>query len=279
MINLQPIAILLAAYNAEKYLVEQLDSLLVQSNSDWTLYIRNDGSKDNTQSIIDVYVGKYPDKIIQIDRGGGNLGCRNNFFRLLEIVESDYYMFCDADDVWLSQKVELSYNYLKKKEQLYPNKPILVHCDAVICDEHLNQIAASFWQTTGINPDKFVKYNYIAVCCTIGGAKSIFNKAAKATVFPLANNTFIFDYWLAMNVAKQGYIFPLQKPLILYRQHSGQTLGVTVGTKNAIGCKLSKIGKLLKLYRAEARLLKSIGYGPTIKYYWYKVVTILRIRL
>lgn len=279
LINSQPIAILLAAYNAEKYLVEQIDSLLNQSNQDWVLYIRNDGSKDKTQKIIDNYIEKYSNRIIQIDKRGENLGCRNNFFRLLEVVESDYYMFCDADDVWLPTKIELSYNFLKEKEKKYPAKPILVHTDAVICDEKLNQIAPSFWKYTGINPEQFVTYNYIAVCCTVGGAKSVFNKKAKELVFPLDNNSLMFDYWLALNVAKNGYIFPLHKPLILYRQHSGQVLGVTIGSKNEIKNKLSHFFSLIKEYHNNAKILKSIGYGLCIKYYWYKLMTIIKIRL
>lgn len=279
LINSQPIAILLAAYNAEKYLVEQIDSLLNQTNQDWVLYIRNDDSKDNTQKIIDSYIEKYSNRIIQIDKGGENLGCRNNFFRLLEVVESDYYMFCDADDVWLPTKIELSYKFLKEKETKYPTMPILVHTDAVICDEKLNLIVPSFWEYTGINPEKFVTYNYVAVCCTVGGAKSVFNKKVKDFIFPLADNSFMFDYWLALNVAQHGYIFPLHKPLILYRQHSEQVLGVTIGSKNEIKNKLSHFFLLIKEYHDNAKILKSIGYGSCAKYYWYKLMTIIKIRL
>lgn len=277
--NTHKIAILLAAYNAEKYLEEQVESLLAQTNNDWTLYIRNDGSKDGTDQIIERYCERYPDKIVQIDKGGRNLGCRNNFFRLLDVVDSHYYMFCDADDVWLPTKIEESYACLLEKEKLYPEKPMLIHCDAVVCDENLNEIVPSFWDSTKIAPDKFKTYNYIAVCCTIGGAKSIFNNQAKQTVFPLANNTLIFDYWLALNVAKNGYVFPLKRPLILYRQHASQALGVTVGDKNTLNHKLSKIGTLLESYKKEARQLNSIGYGPSIKYYWYKLLVILKTRL
>ena len=115
----RPIAILLAVYNGEKYLSEQIDSILDQTNTSWTLYIRNDGSSDGTQRIIDSYLRRFPDRIVQIDRGGANLGCRGNFFRLMETVEADYYMFSDADDVWLPEKIQRSFSLLKQKEQLY----------------------------------------------------------------------------------------------------------------------------------------------------------------
>ena len=91
--NKRTIAILLAAYNAEQFLSEQIDSIIQQVYTDWTLYIRNDGSEDTTQLIIDNYVEKFPDKIIQFDKNGQNLGCIGNIFRLFEEIESNYSMF------------------------------------------------------------------------------------------------------------------------------------------------------------------------------------------
>jgi len=275
--NTKNIAILLAAYNAEKYLAEQIDSLLTQTNSDWTLYIRNDGSKDNTSKIISDYCEKYSN-IIEIDKGGINLGCRNNFFRLLEVVDSEYYMFCDADDVWLPNKIEISFNRVLELEIKYPNIPILAHSDAIICDNKLNVISESFWKSTGINPEKFVKYNYICICCTVGGAKSIFNKKVKEFIFPLENNTLIFDYWIAIKVAKHGIISVIDIPLIKYRQHENNLLGVTVGKGNSFLNKLRNAKSLFKQYREESNKLKTIGYGSFTKYLFYKAIVIYKIR-
>ena len=275
--NTKSIAILLAAYNAEKYLEEQIESLISQTNQDWTLYIRNDGSKDNTSKIISDYCDRYAN-IIEIDRGGVNLGCRNNFFRLLEIVESEYYMFCDADDVWLSNKIEISYAKIQEVEQKNSDQAVLAHTDAIICDINLNVISNSFWSLTGINPVKFTSFNYMCVCCTVGGAKSIFNKNAKDLVFPLADNSFMFDYWLAMNVAKHGKISVIDIPLIKYRQHDSNLLGVTVGEANSIYSKLKKSRSLFKRYRQESDMLKTIGYGNFYKYMFYKLLVVAKTR-
>lgn len=275
--NTKSIAILLAAYNAEKYLVEQIESLISQTNQDWTLYIRNDGSKDNTDEIISNYCNRYSN-IIEIDKGGVNLGCRNNFFRLLEVVESDYYMFCDADDVWLSNKIEISYAKIQEVEIMNSDKAVLAHTDAIICDINLNIISNSFWNLTGINPVKFTSFNYICVCCTVGGAKSIFNKKAKDLVFPLVDNSFMFDYWIAINVAKYGKISVIDIPLIKYRQHDSNLLGVTVGDANSIFNKLKKSRSLFKRYRQESDMLKTIGYGNFYKYMFYKLLVVTKTR-
>lgn len=275
--NTKSIAILLAAYNAEKYLEEQIESLISQTNQDWTLYIRNDGSKDNTSKIISDYCDRYAN-IIEIDRGGVNLGCRNNFFRLLEIVESEYYMFCDADDVWFNDKIELSVNRMHEIALVNPDKPLLVHTDSAIYDENLNLIAESFWKTVNINPDKFLTFNQICICCCVGGSTMLFNKRVKKLVFPLVDNNLIFDYWIAINTVKYGVISTIHSPTKKYRQHNSNVCGVTVGDANSIYNKL-KIGRsLFRSYRQESEILKTIGYGSFTKYLFYKMVVIMKIR-
>lgn len=275
--NAKNIAILLAAYNAEKYLAEQIDSVISQTNQDWTLYIRNDGSKDNTAKIISEYCEKYP-KIIAIDRDGENLGCRNNFFRLLEVVESNYYMFCDADDVWFNNKIELSINEMRKLELVNSNKPLLVHTDSAIYDANLNLIKESYWKSVNINPDKFLSFNLICICCCIGGSTMLFNKQVKDLMFPLENNEFIFDYWIAINTVKYGIISTIHIPTKKYRQHNTNICGVTVGEANSIYNKLKKSTSLFKRYRQESNMLKTIGYGSFAKYLFYKLIVIIKIR-
>mgnify|MGYP001752760343 CR=1 FL=1 len=127
----KPIAILLAVYNGEKYLQVQIDSILAQTNQQWVLYIRDDDSTDSTQQIIFDYCLKY-DNIVAVKDKLGNLGCYENFRQLLRVVRSKYYMFSDADDYWLPEKVQISYDFILKKEEQYPNIPILAHCDKII---------------------------------------------------------------------------------------------------------------------------------------------------
>ena len=100
------IAILMSTYNGERYLREQIDSLLNQTYKDWKLYIRDDGSTDETISIIESYVNDYPDLIVLLKDDLGNLGSARSFMRILSVVDADYYMFCDQDDVWLPNKVK-----------------------------------------------------------------------------------------------------------------------------------------------------------------------------
>ena len=107
------VAILMSTYNGERYLREQIDSLLNQTYKDWKLYIRDDKSTDGTVSIIEGYVRVYPDQIVYKSDGFGNLGAGCSFMQLLSSIDSDYYMFCDQDDVWMEDKIERTYLYLR----------------------------------------------------------------------------------------------------------------------------------------------------------------------
>ena len=129
-------AILLATYNGEKFLREQLDSLLQQTYSDWTLYIHDDGSTDSTKEIIKEYEQKYEN--ITMLRYPSQKGAKNNFMSLLERVEANYYLFCDQDDVWRKDKVEKEMARMMVLEKDFPGKPVLVFSDLYVVDINLN---------------------------------------------------------------------------------------------------------------------------------------------
>lgn len=265
-----PIAILMAAYNAEKYIAEQIDSIIDQANQEWTLYIRNDGSTDSTQKVIDSYTDTYPDKIIQIDKGGENLGCNKNFYRLLEYIESDYYMFCDSDDVWIQDRVEKMMSKIKSVEMNYPQTPVLVQSDSEIVDENLNMISHSLWETYKISDFQLTDYNSISVKCTTGGASSIFNHLTKDVFFPIPDNKrLMYDHWLGMQTSKHGIIVPLRIQLNKYRQHSGQVCGLT--DKKSFLSRLFQLNRNIKHLIKDAQMLKDIGYGNYSKFFYYRI--------
>ena len=98
------VVILISTYNGEKYLAEQLDSLLNQTYQNIKIFIRDDGSKDKTIDIIKEYQKK-SEKIFLTE--GKNIGFINSFFELLKLSNNaDYYAYCDQDDVWMEDKIE-----------------------------------------------------------------------------------------------------------------------------------------------------------------------------
>ena len=222
------IDILLSTYNGEKYLAEQLESIITQSYSDWTLYIRDDGSIDNTMSIIEEHCTRYPYKIVKYEDFLGNIGFVRSFEELLKQAKSEYFMFCDQDDVWLPQKVEKAMLAMKIRENKNPDTPVIVCSDLYIVDEHLNKISDSYWSYSKITPQYLQKSNQLAVNNYVTGCTMLFNKKTKDISLPFGKNAIVHDAWIALKVLSAGGIIQtLSTPEILYRQHGLNQYGAS----------------------------------------------------
>lgn len=274
-----PIAILLAVYNGEKYLLVQIDSIIAQTNQEWTLYIRDDASTDSTKEIIAEYCAKY-DNIISIKDNLGNLGCYENFRQLLRVIEARYYMFCDADDYWLPEKIQVSYDFLKTKEDLYPNIPLLAHCDKFIADGDLNITLQSGWESLRFNPDWIADYKYIPVQ-TVGGAGAIFNNKVKPYMFEPSPFYVSHDGWLGLQTARYGKIFAIHQSLMIYRRHSNATTALDSSGQSILNYakRLFHLFSTLKYHWEFATQMQTLGYGGKIKYFYYRVVVFFKLML
>ncbi|MCG2679935.1 MAG: glycosyltransferase [Kiritimatiellae bacterium] len=278
IINKTQIAILLGVYNAEPYIKEQIESILSQSLNNWTLYIRDDASTDNTLQIINEFAFKNKNIVVLADKDG-NLGCNGNYFRLLEMVESQYYMFCNADDYWYPFKIELSFKRMKYEEESDKSRPIIIHTDLTITDRNLNVLVESFWTSVNINPEKYKTYNRLGACSIVAGATMLFNTPVKKLTFPVSDSAPFFDYWIALKVVKEdGVIASIHKSTIAYRQIGTNLAGVTIGNENKIYYKIKNIKNVLKFNIEKAKMLKSIGWGDYLKYIYYKVIVSFIIR-
>lgn len=271
MKNITKVAILLGAYNAEYYIAEQLDSLLNQTYKDWTLYIRDDASTDNTKNIIQKYANENSNIVILEDLMG-NLGCNGNYFHILELVESEYYMFCNADDYWLPNKVEISVKHLDELTQKFIDKAIIVHTDLALTDENLNIIEPSLWKFDNLIPEKFNNYNDIGICNTVAGATAIFNQKSKEVSLPPHPDAPFFDHWMALQVLKnKGIVFPVHTPSMYYRQIGTNLAAISLGDENTILFKLKNLGKVIDKNEKDAMMLKAVGWGGYVKYFYYKI--------
>lgn len=217
--------ILMATYNGEKYIAEQIDSILNQNYEDWKLYIRDDGSNDKTLEIIKKYIYNYPEKIILIEDSKKNLGVKLNFTELMKYSESDYCMFCDQDDVWLKDKITLTLNNMIDMESKYgKDTPILVHTDLKVVDTKLNILNESFWNFININPTRN-NLNQLLVENTVTGCTAMINKSLRILSSDIPNECVMHDWWLAIIASTMGKICVVNDATILYRQHLNNQIG------------------------------------------------------
>ena len=276
MIMDERIAILLATYNSAKYLKIQLDSLIAQTDPNWQVYIRDDGSTDSTIEIINEYVAK-DGRFTFLKDKYANLGAMPSFMQLLSSVNADYYMFCDHDDVWLDIKVALSRKAIVDLDKQHPNTPIVVHTDLYIVDDDLNIKHDSFWKYSKINPDILTNKEFMQVFNCVTGCTMIFNQPAKQVSLPFPKNAPMHDWWIALSVIQKGIIKHINTPTILYRQHANNEVGARNINGKYFMNKLLQIKETLKGQRKQIDFLQSIKGHSVLKYYYYKVVyTFLR---
>jgi len=272
--NTSKIAVLLATYNGENYIREQLNSLFSQTFSDWILYIRDDQSTDSTLSIIYEYQ-KHSDKIILLENDGENLGAKDNFLRLLSVVDSRYYMFMDEDDVWLPNKIEESFNVMIKAEDGSNNIPVLVHTNLKVVDKDLTVITESFWDSIHFEPRKFHNSHYLSMMGYITGSTMLFNRKAKDVAFPVDPNAVMHDWWIGISVYRYGgKVISVKTPLMLYRKHGNNVTGDFVA--NSAGKRLlTRLNENILVYKMlrDCKCMDSIW-----QFLLYKLLVVLKRR-
>ncbi len=220
------IDILLASYNGERFIGEQIQSLLDQTYSHWRILIRDDGSTDNTLAVISDYAKKYPEKIAVIEDDQRHLGACRNFAKLLERSTADYIMFCDQDDVWMPNKVQSSLEKIKNMEKRHGcSLPMLVYTDMKVVDERLQVISNSYWKHQAFNPKSGALLNRLLVSNVVIGCTMMFNKKLKELSLPFPQNALMHDWWLALVSVAFGKNEYIRETPIFYRQHQANVAG------------------------------------------------------
>ncbi len=272
------VAIVMATYNGERFLKDQIESILHQTYSNWVLYIGDDGSTDSTKAIIDQYTGKYVN-IKETNCNELNIGAKRRFITLLESVKADYYMFSDQDDVWLDNKIELSLKKIKEEEAVCPKIPIVVHTDLIVVDERLNHIHESFWKRSKINPDILTSFNYLGVCNCATGCTMLFNNYAKEISLPMPDVAPMHDWWVTINSAKKGKLVSIATPTILYRQHFSNVVGARDISSMYFIKKIVHFISTIEGHKELFPFHRYIKYGSISKYYYYKILYTIKRNL
>lgn len=221
----QKIAVLLATYNGEKYLTEQIKSILEQCECNFHLYIRDDGSTDGTKLLLTQFANQFPTKItyLPMEQQGGVI---KNFSELMNIaVNYPYVMLCDQDDVWFPEKISQTLQKMQALENSWGKEiPLLVHTDLKVVDADLNPIAASFWRYCHLTPQS-QSLNRLIVQNVVTGCTVMLNRALLHLCLPIPKEAIMHDWWIALTAAAFGKIGIVDAPTLYYRQHTNNTLG------------------------------------------------------
>ncbi|MBR7016322.1 MAG: glycosyltransferase family 2 protein [Lachnospiraceae bacterium] len=216
------VLIMMTTYNGERFLREQLDSILGQTYPNFRLVIQDDGSTDGTEEILAGYAER--DDRISLRKNEGPHGAYCNFHGLMNAVRqeepADYYMFSDQDDIWLPDKISF---YVRAAESQSPDVPALFYSDVWIVDGEGRKTGKSLNDLLGItyNNRWSLFYQVNTYGCTF-----FFNRKLLVTVPPLdtedpMTGRMPHDAYLAKFAAMLGKLHYVPQKLMLYRRYGG----------------------------------------------------------
>ena len=224
---MKKVEILLATFNGEPYLSEQLDSILSQDTQNWHLTASDDGSSDRTVEILDAYAQTYPEKITRVVSGRQFHNARDHFFWLMEQCGGDYIQFCDQDDVWHPDKLRLLQEAMEEAEAVYgADMPLLVFSDQTVVDKNLKLIAPSLMVFQQQDPRALDYRNLLYQNVVSGCAMAVNRPLAKlAAGCTDTQQVIMHDWWLALTAARFGKMVYVDRATIDYRQHGNNSVG------------------------------------------------------
>ncbi|MGL4364090.1 MAG: glycosyltransferase family 2 protein [Bacteroidales bacterium] len=227
----------MATYNGEKYIKEQLDSILCQIGEDSEVIISDDGSTDSTLDI----VRAYNDERIKIIHNTGKKGFVWNFENALKNAHGDYIFLSDQDDVWLPNKVELIFPYFTHYN--------LIHTNAYFFIENHPQKKYNAWRNYKKGVFAAI-YKPNALGCTFA-----FDKQVLQSALPFPRQTVSHDIWIAALCEMQFSVKHIKTPTVLYRRHTCNTSGVGRKSNKSIWFMLQY--RLSLLFSLSKKYIKS----------------------
>jgi len=214
----------MCTYNGGAFLRLQLESILAQSRLPDHLLILDDGSTDDTVWLARQFAASAPFPV-RVEENPSTLGFVGNFERALSIVEGDVIVLADQDDVWLPEK-------LHSIEVAFSGDPELgmIFSDAVVVDRELRPLGFHLWKAMRFSEERQRRvergdlFEVLLSSSVVTGATCAIHSRLRPTILPF--RSFAHDAWIALVASAVTKTALLREPMILYRQHGGNQIGV-----------------------------------------------------
>ena len=212
------ISIAMTSYNGEKFISEQISSILSQTIEDFELIICDDCSTDHTLSILKEY--KEKDSRIKIVQNKKQLGFLKNFEQAISLCTGDYIACCDQDDIWTNNHLEYLLNNIGKNDCIGAN--------GIIIDKLGKKIGSTVKESLSVeyepsNSDSLFKHE--CFYNLIQGTACLFKKTLLSSILPFPDGIKFHDHWIALNAAMQNGCKYTSDIILLYRTHSQNVTG------------------------------------------------------
>lgn len=260
------VSIALATYNGEKFLKEQLNSLIEQTYKNIEIVISDDGSSDSTITILDEF--KKKDSRILYSKNPKPAGFKKNFERAISLCNGNFIFLCDQDDIWDKEKINI---HIK----VYDSDPEIawMYNEVELIDEHKNYIGL-LTDKCPIYYEKINLLNYIGGRCILGCATSYRSSLIK-DIWPISDLAPSHDSWIQLFLYNKKH-WHIALKLQKYRQHQTNVFGIINSNKNSPDdilkniqksisytkdlCKNKKLEAYLKILIIILLIMKSIKF-------------------
>lgn len=222
------VSIALCTWNGERFLQEQLDSILAQSRPPDELVVCDDQSSDATADIVARFSSQahFP---VRFERNEKRLGPTQNFAKAIGMCSGDIIFFCDQDDYWLANKLERMSDVFVKKPEVG-----LVFSDGYIVDQDRERLGYTLWDVArlsrrhvaGIRAGRL--FDLLIQRNVVTGAAAAFRASFRDTVLPIPREAMLHDAWIALILGGTTKCLALDEPLFEYRQHTSQQTGARI---------------------------------------------------
>lgn len=224
------ISVVLAAYKGEKYIGQQIESILSQLKDEDELIISDDFPEGKTKAVIDSFTDE---RIIYTQ--GPKKGVNANFANAMAMASGDVIFLCDQDDVWMPTKVS------RVMAAIESGSDLVLH-DACVTDGSLETLEPSFFAVHGSNASFFrnIVRNSFVGCCMA------FTKDVMTASLPIPAKAPMHDWWIALNAMKKGFnVTLLNEPLIKWRRHGDNVTGGSTTALQKIAWRINIIRCLI----------------------------------
>ncbi len=272
------VQILLATFNGEKFLREQLDSIVNQQYKYWELLIHDDGSSDNTISIVKQYQNNYPKKVKLLNDQKIFSSASKNFFHLIKhrSREANLYCLCDQDDIWQKNKLKIIVERYNTKDF---KEPLLIHSDLSLINDEGKLLEKSHnklinYQKNFITQNTALYYNAVPGC-----AMTINSPLADKISY--CKYMVMHDWWILLSALYENTnILFIKLPLVKYRQHSANVCGYKKNNILILVIRLFfKIPDYIKNFQKAYAQSKQFFYQSGLQYFIRLVIHQVKMNL
>lgn len=221
------IDILMATYNGERFIGEQIESIQGQTYQNWRLLVSDDCSCDATLDVVRRYAAE-DSRIRIVSEGVRYGGAKENFFALMRKADASYVMFCDQDDVWRSDKIAVEISVLLDSEARYgSSRPIMAHSNLALIDGDGRNLGLTMRDLIVDVDMRFASpaqlmFTNVAAGCTMVMNRSCLDESLKANCL---DSVYMHDWWVTLVACMLGRRVYIDESLVFYRQHENNVVG------------------------------------------------------